>query len=125
MSSTIFNKSIVWKSKFDTEDMLYLIGITQTKYNLAFLQNSNDPDYAANTAYYLVSQDAGSKNRIISLKQTDIVSLTGISTGVTFGIDDSKGLLVFDPSTPVSNPSSISASVVKNVAFRHTYCKIT
>lgn len=116
MSSTIFNKSIVWKSKFDTEDMLYLIGITQTKYNLAFLQNSNDPDYAANTAYYLVSQDAGSKNRIISLKQTDIVSLTGISTGVTFGIDDSKGLLVFDPSTPVSNPSSISASVVKNVA---------
>ena len=116
MSNTIFNKSIVWKSKFDTEDMLYLIGITQTKYNLAFLEDSNDPDYDANTAYFLISQDAGSKNRKIKLNQTDIVTLTGIAGGVNFGIDDSKGLLVFDPSSPVSNSSSITASVVKNVA---------
>jgi hypothetical protein len=116
MSNTIFNKSIVWKSKFDTEDMLYLIGITQTKYSLAYLQNSNDPDYAANTAYYLISQDSGSKNRQIKLKETDIITLTGISSGVNFGVDDSKGLLVFDPASPVSNPSAITASVVKNVA---------
>ena len=67
MSNTIFNKSIVWKSKFDTEDMLYLIGITQTKYTLATLEDSNDTDYASDTAYYLVSQDAGSKNRRINL----------------------------------------------------------
>ncbi len=116
MSSTIFNKSIVWKSKFDTEDMLYLIGITQTKYNLAYLEDSNDPDYDSNTAYFLISQDEGSKNRKINLKETDIITLTGIDAGVTFGVDDSKGLLVFDPSTPISNSSLISASVVKNVA---------
>lgn len=116
MSNTIFNKSIVWKSKFDTEDMLYLIGITQTKYNLAYLEDSKDPDYDANTAYFLISQDSGSKNRKINLKQTDIVNITGLDANVNFGIDDSKGLLIFDPSSPLSNPSSVSASVVKNVA---------
>ncbi len=116
MSSTIYNKSIVWKSKFDTEDMLYLIGITQTKYNLAFLVDSKDPDYAANTAYYLVSQDSGSKNRTINLKETDIITITGLASGSTFGIDDSKGLLVFDPAYPISNPSLVTASVVKNAA---------
>jgi hypothetical protein len=116
MSNTIFNKSIVWKSKFDTKEMLYLIGITQTKYSLAFLQNSNDPDYAPNTAYFLISQDAGSKNRQIKLKETDIITLTGIASNVNFGIDDSKGLLVFDPSFTISSPSAITASVVKNVA---------
>ena len=116
MSSTIFNKSIVWKSKFDTDDMLYLIGITQTKYSLAYLEDSNDPDYAANTAYFLISQDSGSKNRKINLKETDIITLTGIDNGVTFGIDGSKGLLVFDPANPITNSSAISASVVKNVA---------
>lgn len=116
MSNTIFNKSIVWKSKFDTKEMLYLIGITQTKYDLAFLQDSKDPDYDPNTAYFLISQDAGSKNRQINLKETDIITLTGISSDVNFGIDDSKGLLIFDPSSPVSTPSAITASVVKNVA---------
>jgi hypothetical protein len=116
MSNTIFNKSIVWKSKFDTKEMLYLIGITQTKYNLAFLQDSKDPDYASNTAYFLISQDAGSKNRQIKLKETDIITLTGVSSDISFGIDDSKGLLVFDPSSPISTPSAITASVVKNVA---------
>ena len=116
MSNTIFNKSIVWKSKFDTEDMLYLIGITQTKYSLAYLEDSNDPDYAANTAYFLISQDEGSKNRKINLRETDIITLTGISSGVSFGIDGSKGLLVFDPANPITNSTSISASVVKNVA---------
>jgi hypothetical protein len=116
MSNTIFNKSIVWKSKFDTEDMLYLIGITQTKYNLATLENSKDPDYDTNTAYFLISQDPGSKNRKINLKQTDIITLTGLNANVNFGIDDSKGLLVFDPSSPISDPTSITASVVKNVA---------
>ena len=116
MSNTIFNKSIVWKSKFDTEDMLYLIGITQTKYNLAYLEDSNDPDYDSNTAYYLISQDSGSKNRRIKLNQTDIITLTGIDGGVNFGIDDSKGLLIFDPGSPISNSSAITASVVKNVA---------
>ena len=116
MSSTIFNKSIVWKSKFDTEDMLYLIGITQTKYNLAYLEDSKDPDYAANTAYFLISQDAGSKNRKINLKETDVIALTGIASGVNFGIDDSKGILVFDPASPLSNPASVTASVTKNVA---------
>jgi len=116
MSNTIFNKSIVWKSKFDTDDMLYLIGITQTKYSLAYLEDSNDPDYASNTAYFLISQDPGSKNRKINLKETDIITLTGISSSISFGIDDSKGLLVFDPTTPVATPSSITASVVKNVA---------
>ena len=97
MSNTIFNKSIVWKSKFDTEDMLYLIGITQTKYSLAYLEDSNDPDYDSNTAYFLISQDPGSKNRKINLKETDIITLTGISSSISFGIDDSKGLLVFEP----------------------------
>lgn len=116
MSNTIFNKSIVWKSKFDTEEMLYLIGITQTKYNLAFLEDSKDPDYDANTAYFLISQDSGSKNRKINLKQTDIITLTGLDAGVNFGIDDSKGLLIFDPSSPITTPSAITASVVKNVA---------
>ena len=90
MSNTIFNKSIVWKSKFDTEDMLYLIGITQTKYSLAYLEDSNDPDYDSNTAYFLISQDPGSKNRKINLKETDIITLTGISSSISFGIDDSK-----------------------------------
>ena len=116
MSNTIFNKSIVWKSKFDTEDMLYLIGITQTKYNLAYLEDSNDPDYDSNTAYYLISQDSGSKNRRIKLNQTDIITLIGIEGGVNFGIDDSKGLLIFDPGSPISNSSAITASVIKNVA---------
>ena len=116
MSNTIFNKSIVWKSKFDTEDMLYLIGITQTKYNLAYLEDSNDPDYDSNTAYYLISQDSGSKNRRIKLNQTDIITLIGMDGGVNFGIDDSKGLLIFDPGSPISNSSAITASVVKNVA---------
>ena len=116
MSNTIFNQSIVWKSKFDTEEMLYLIGITQTKYNLAYLEDSNDPDYASNTAYFLISQDAGSKNRKINLKQTDIITLTGIDGTLNFGIDDSKGLLIFDPLSPITNSSAISASVVKNVA---------
>lgn len=116
MSNTIFNKSIVWKSKFDTDDMLYLIGITQTKYSLAYLEDSNDPDYDSNTAYFLISQDAGSKNRKINLKQTDIVTLTGLNAGVSFGIDDSKGLLIFDPVSPISNSSLITASVEKNVA---------
>jgi hypothetical protein len=116
MSNTIFNKSIVWKSKFDTEDMLYLIGITQTKYSLAYLEDSNDPDYAANTAYFLISQDDGSKNRKINLKETDIITLTGIDNSVSFGIDGSKGLLVFDPANPITNSASISASIVKNVA---------
>ena len=96
--------------------MLYLIGITQTKYNLAFLVDSKDPDYAANTAYYLVSQDSGSKNRTINLKETDIITITGLASGSTFGIDDSKGLLVFDPAYPISNPSLVTASVVKNAA---------
>jgi len=116
MSNTVFNKSVVWKSKFDTEDMLYLIGITQTKYTLATLEDSNDADYASDTAYYLVSQDAGSKNRRINLKQTDIITLTGLDSNVSFGIDDSKGLLIFDPGSPISDSSSITASVVKNVA---------
>ena len=83
MSNTIFNKSIVWKSKFDTEDMLYLIGITQTKYSLAYLEDSNDPDYDSNTAYFLISQDPGSKNRKINLKETDIITLTGISSSIS------------------------------------------
>ena len=116
MSNTIFNKSIVWKSKFDTEEMLYLIGITQTKYTLAYLEDSNDPDYDSNTAYFLISQDSGSKNRKINLKETDIITLVGIDAGVLFGVDDSKGLIVFDPTTPITNSSSITASVVKNVA---------
>ena len=116
MSNTVFNKSVVWKSKFDTEEMLYLIGITQTKYAQATLEDSNDPDYDSDTAYFLVSQDAGSKNRRINLKQTDIITLTGLDSNVSFGIDDSKGLLIFDPGSPISDSSSITASVVKNVA---------
>ena len=51
MSNTVFNKSVVWKSKFDTEEMLYLIGITQTKYAQATLEDSNDPDYDSDTVY--------------------------------------------------------------------------
>ena len=116
MSSTIFNKSIVWKSSFDTEDMLYLIGITQTKYSSAILEESEDSDYDANTAYYLISQDPGSKNRRINLKETDIIKLNGLSSSISFGIDDSKGLLVFDPAYPISDPTVITASVTKNYA---------
>ena len=59
---------------------------------------------------------ATQQNRKINLKETDIITLTGISSGISFGIDDSKGLLIFDPGSPISDSSSITASVVKNVA---------
>jgi len=52
MSSTIFNQSIVWQSKFDSESWLYMMGITQTTYNYATLLNSQNTDYDDNTAYY-------------------------------------------------------------------------
>jgi hypothetical protein len=117
MSSTIFNNSIVWQSKFDSEPWLYLVGVTQTKFETVILVNSKDTEYTDNTAFYLVSQDANSKDRTIFLNSTDAISLFGLTESIPYGIDDTKGLLIFDPAYAASiNTALISAKVVKNVA---------
>ena len=97
MSSTIFNQSIVWQSKFDSESWLYMMGITQTTYNYATLLNSQNTDYDDNTAYYLISQDTGSIGRRIVLSSSDTITITGAPNNNAFGIDEANNLLIFDP----------------------------
>lgn len=116
MSSTIFNQSIVWQSKFDSESWLYMMGITQTTYNYATLLNSQNTDYDDNTAYYLISQDTGSIGRRIVLSSSDTITITGAPNNNAFGIDEANNLLIFDPDYPVTSATSVSVKVVKNVA---------
>lgn len=117
MSRTIFNNSIVWQSRFDSEPWLYLVGITQTKFETVILVNSKDSEYTDNTAFYLVSQDSNSKDRTIFLNSTDAISLYGLTDAISYGVDDTKGLLIFDPAYASSiDTALVTAKVVKNVA---------
>ena len=116
MSSTIFNQSIVWQSKFDSESWLYMMGITQTTYNVATLLDSKNTDYDDNTAFFLISQDTGSVGRKIVLSSSDSIVITGAPNNNAFGIDEANNLLIFDPDYPVTTHTSVSVKVTKNVA---------
>ena len=116
MSSTIFNQSIVWQSKFDSESWLYMMGITQTTYNVATLLDSKNTDYDDNTAFFLISQDTGSVGRKIVLSSSDSIVITGAPNNNAFGIDEANNLLIFDPDYSVTTHTSVSVKVTKNVA---------
>ena len=95
MSKTLYTAMTTWQGPYDTEEVVYLSGITQKIYKNLKLVNSFDTDYPDNTAFKLVGTSSNDLDRIYEPLSTDNLILTNVDTTVAYGIDDDKNLLIF------------------------------
>jgi len=118
MSKTLYTAMTTWQGPYDTEDVVYLAGITQKIYKNLKLVNSFDPDYPENTAFKLVGTSSSDFDRIYEPLSSDNLVLTNIDTSVAYGIDDDKNLLIFPESYPLSEAeaSIVTVKLINNYA---------
>ena len=93
-------------------ESLYISGIQVENFSAYQLVDSQHPDYASGTAFYVVSSSASSLGRRVLLRSNDIVSIVGTATSFTIAQD--RGLLVF--SSPIS-VNGVTASVKRTSAI--------
>lgn len=118
MSKTLYTAMTTWQGPDDSEEVVYLSGITQKVFKNLKLVNSFDPDYPDNTAFKLVGTSTSDLDRIYEPLSSDNLVLTNIDLSVSYGIDDDKNLLIFPSSYPLSESEAaiVSAKLIKNYA---------
>lgn len=121
MSKTLYTAMTTWQGPYDSEEVVYLSGITQKIYKNLKLVNSFDPDYPDNTAFKLVGTSSSDLDRIYEPLSSDNLVLTNVDTTVAYGIDDDKNLLIFPESNPLSEAEAtiVYAKLIKNYASIH------
>ena len=121
MSKTLYTAMTTWQGPYDSEEVVYLSGITQKIYKNLKLVNSFDPDYPDNTAFKLVGTSSSDLDRIYEPLSSDNLILTNVDTTVAYGIDDDKNLLIFPESNPLSEAEAtiVYAKLIKNYASIH------
>lgn len=118
MSNILYTASTLWQGPYDTEEVIYYSGIDQKISDNLILENSYDPDYPENTAFYLVGNSSSDKYRRYEVYSSDNLIITNIDDDVNYGIDDDKNLVIFPESNPlsVSDLQIIKCKLIKNYA---------
>lgn len=118
MSNTFYTASTLWKGPYDTEEVIYYSGITQKVYENLVLENSFDPDYPENTAFFLVGTSDNDYRRKYDVFSSDNLVITNIADTVEYGIDDDKNLVIFPENYPLNSTdlSIINCKLIKNYA---------
>jgi hypothetical protein len=108
-----------WQSVNSTSPTLYLMGTSFGEFDNYTLQDSLDPSYGSNKAFFVNSQATGTSGRRIYVREEDNVRVfvnsaewtrfypqpgdtDAIAPNNTFRIDDARGLIVFCQRPPYS-----------------------